>query len=323
MMSRPLRIEYPGAWYHVMNRSAGRKAIFDHDAASFLFLELLRDIVAMFKVEIHAYCLMDNHYHLLVKTPNGNLGRALRHLNGVYTQRHNRSVNTDGPLFRGRYKAILVDADAYLLSVSRYIHRNPVAAGIVGKAEHYAWSSYCAFIGQDAPPRWLTRTDTLSMIGQRNREKRYQDFIEAGIDQAAADFYSKKKLAPIFGRESFVRRLSEDIKPHQEQPDSRARPHEIAMGDILRAVAQVFETGETLILKTPRGRGQQNLARGAALYIARRVAGKSLNEIAAEFGLSHYGSVSGAISRFGSRMSGNAQLSRKISRAVKSINRQT
>lgn len=320
-MSRPLRIEYPGAWHHVMNRGAGRKAIFYHDAHRVLFLELLRETSEMFKVEIHAYCLMDNHYHLLIKTPNGSLSRAMRHLNGVYTQRHNRSVNTDGPLFRGRYKAILVDADAYLLSVSRYIHRNPVEAGMVGKAEHYAWSSYCAFIGQDAPPRWLTRIDTLSMIGQRNREKRYQDFIEAGIDQATADFYNKKKLAPILGQESFVRRLREDIKPHQEQPDSRARSHDIAMGDILRAVAQVFETDETLILKTPRGRGQQNLARGAALYIARRVAGKSLNEIAAEFGLGHYGSVSGAISRFRSGMNDNTQLSRKISQAVKAINR--
>lgn len=322
-MSRPLRIEYPGAWYHVMNRGAGRKAIFGHDAYHVLFLELLREIVEMFKVEIHAYCLMGNHYHLLVKTPNGNLSRAMRHLNGVYTQRHNRSVNTDGPLFRGRYKAILVDADAYLLSVSRYIHRNPVEAGMVGKAERYAWSSYRTFIGQDAPPRWLTRTDTLSMIGQRNREKRYQDFVEAGIDQATADFYNKKKLAPILGQKAFVRSLREDVRPHREQPDSRARPQEIAMRDILRAVAQVFETDETLILKTPRGRGQQNPARAAALYIARRVAGKSLSEIAAEFGLSHYGSVSGAISRFRSGMNDNAQLGRKISQVVKAINKQT
>jgi len=89
-----------------MNRGAGRKAIFDYAAHHALFLELLRDIVEMFKVEIHAYCLMDNHYHLLVKTPHANLGRAMRHLNGVYTQRHNRIANTDGPLFRGRYKAL-------------------------------------------------------------------------------------------------------------------------------------------------------------------------------------------------------------------------
>lgn len=306
-----------------MNRGAGRKAIFDHAAHHALFLELLRDIVEMFKVEIHAYCLMDNHYHLLVKTPHANLGRAMRHLNGVYTQRHNRIANTDGPLFRGRYKAILVDADAYLLSVSRYIHRNPVEAGVVKKAERHAWSSYGAFIGQDASPQWLTRADTLAMIGQRNREKRYQYFIEAGIDPATADFYNKKKLAPIFGQESFVRRLSDGVKPHLEQPDSRTRLHDVVMGDILRAVAHVFEIDQTRILTAPRGRGQQNLARSAALYIARKFAGKPLNEIATDFGLSHYGSVSGAISRFGSKMNGNPQLSRKILQTVKYINKQT
>jgi putative transposase len=95
---------------------------------------------------------MDNHYHLLLSTPEGNLNRVMRHINGVYTQRYNRLEKTDGPLFRGRYKAILVDADAYLLCVSRYIHLNPVAAGIVKKAHQYRWSSYCAYIGKVVPP---------------------------------------------------------------------------------------------------------------------------------------------------------------------------
>lgn len=306
-----------------MNRGAGHKMIFYQDAHRFLFLELLRDIVEMFKVEIHAYCLMGNHYHLLVKTPNGNLGRAMRHLNGVYTQRHNRSIGTDGPLFRGRYKAILIDADAYLLNISRYIHCNPVEAGLVKKAEHYAWSSYRAFIGQDISPQWLTRTNTLNMIGQRNREKRYQIFVEADIDSETAEFYHKKKLAPIFGHELFVRRVREGIKPHSEQPDSRACLQDITTKDILRATAQVFEADEALILTTLRGRGRQNVARAAALYVARRMAGKSLNEIAAEFGMHHYGSVSGAISRFANSMNGNAELSRKVAQAIKIINKQT
>ena len=320
-MSRPLRIEYPGAWYHVMNRGAGRQAIFAHDDHRALYLELLREIVEMFKVEVHAYCLMDNHYNLLIKAPHANLSRAMRHLNGVYTQRFNRSVKTDGSLFRGRYKAIIVDADAYLLSVSRYIHRNPVEADIVKKAERYAWSSYRAYIGLDIPPPWLTRSDTLSMIGQRNRERRYQDFIEAGLDQATADFYGKKKLATILGQPLFVRRLNGDIKPHREQPDSRTLQHDIAMGDILLAVAEVFETDAASILKTPRGRGQQNLARSAALYIARKVAGKPLAEIAADFGLAHYGSVSGAISRFEGMMDADAQLKKKVSLVIKTINK--
>ena len=139
-----------------------------HDTHRRLFLELLREIQAMFSVETHAYCLMDNHYHLLVRTPKANLSRAMRHLNGLYTQRYNRIEKTDGPLYRGRYKAILIDADAYLLNVSRYIHRNPLEARIVKKADNYPWSSYAAFIGKVTAPPWLTREDTLAMVGLRN-----------------------------------------------------------------------------------------------------------------------------------------------------------
>ena len=118
-MARPLRIEYPGAWYHVMNRGAGRKKIFNATPHYELFLTLLEEVSERFGAEIHAYCLMGNHYHLLLHTPEGNLQRSMRHLNGVYTQRYNRMRGTDGPLFRGRYKAIVVDADHYLLHLSR------------------------------------------------------------------------------------------------------------------------------------------------------------------------------------------------------------
>ena len=322
-MSRPLRIEYFGAWYHVMNRGAGRRAIFGNDDHRELFLELLAGITETFKVEIHAYCLMDNHYHLLLKTPHGNLSRAMRHLNGVYTQRHNRSAQVDGPLFRGRYKAILIDADAYLLNVSRYIHSNPVEAGLASKAERYVWSSYRAFIGKDAPPRWLTRTDTLNMIGQRNREKRYHAFVDAGTDPVTAAFYHHKKQAPIFGQESFVRGVHEDIKYHPEQPDSRARPPTVTLKDIVRAVAHVFDVDEASIMTSRRGRGQQNPARSAALYLARRSAGQSLGEIAAAFGLGHYGSVSGMISRFDNAIKSNAPLGQQMVRITKIINEQT
>ncbi len=112
-MARPLRINYPGAWYHVMNRGGGYRTIFNDDHQRCVFLELLADLNRMFRLEFHAYCLMDNHYHLLAHTPEGNLQRGMRHLNGVYTQRYNRIEKTDSPLFRGRYKAIVIEPDAY------------------------------------------------------------------------------------------------------------------------------------------------------------------------------------------------------------------
>jgi putative transposase len=124
-MARPLRIEYPGAYYHVMNRGLSHRDIFLEDKGRESFLDLLSDITRLWKVEIYAYCLMNNHYHLLLSTAAVGLSRAMRHLDGIYTQKFNRVHHRDVPLFRGRYKAILIDAEAYFLSVVRYIHRNP------------------------------------------------------------------------------------------------------------------------------------------------------------------------------------------------------
>jgi REP element-mobilizing transposase RayT len=112
--SGPQCIEYEDAYYHVMNRGAGRRDIFDDDTDREQFLTIVKEAHTQFGIEIHAYCLMSNHYHLLIKTPRGNLGRVMRHINGVFAQRLNRVKVTDGPMFRGRYKAILVDSDTYL-----------------------------------------------------------------------------------------------------------------------------------------------------------------------------------------------------------------
>ncbi len=121
-----MRIEYANAYYHVMSRGSRRKYIFQAEAYYHTFLDTLAEAHERFKSVIHGYCLMGNHYHLLLQTLHGNLGRAMRHINSVYTQRYNRLKHTDGPFFRGRYKAILVDKDRYFLPLSRYINRNPI-----------------------------------------------------------------------------------------------------------------------------------------------------------------------------------------------------
>jgi len=121
-MARPLRIEYPDAWYHVMNRGRKGEAVFKDKKDCLSFIELLREATETWNLRVSAYCLMANHYHLLLQTPEGNLSRCMRHLNGVYTQHFNRAHRADGPLFPGRYKSILLDADSYLLQVVRYVH---------------------------------------------------------------------------------------------------------------------------------------------------------------------------------------------------------
>jgi hypothetical protein len=127
---------------------------------------------------------MGNHCHLLIHTPRGNLGRGIRHLSGIFTQRFNRLEGRNGPLFRGRYRAIVVDADNYLLQVSRYIHPNPIVAQLVDRIDEYAWSSYAAYVGREAGPDWLCQNQVLGMVGGKDARKRYRAYVERGVDEA-------------------------------------------------------------------------------------------------------------------------------------------
>jgi len=163
-MSRPLRIEYPGAWYHVMNRGRRGEAIFITDEDRGIFLELLKEVVEQWNVKVAAYCLLTTHYHLLVQTPDANVSRCMRHINGVYTQRFNRVHRSDGQLFRGRYKSILIDADSYLLAVLRYIHRNPLRAGLVENLDAYHWSSHGGYVSGAKEWDWLYRDMVFSLL---------------------------------------------------------------------------------------------------------------------------------------------------------------
>ena len=182
-MVRPLRIEYEHAFYHVMNRGKGRQNIFCGDDYFQAFLDTIAEAGERFNAIIHCYCLMSNHYHLLIETPLANLGRIMRHINGVYTQRYNRMKKTDGPLFRGRYKAILIDADSYLLQLSSYIHRNPMECQrpLVNKLEDWPWSSYPAFIGKACAPNWLRLSDIEGAGGFNRIHGTYAAFGSKGV----------------------------------------------------------------------------------------------------------------------------------------------
>jgi REP element-mobilizing transposase RayT len=154
-MSRPLRIQYPDAWYHVMNRGRRGENVFADNADYKTFLALLQETSEMFDLRVSAFCLMSNHYHILVQTPAANLARAMRHVNGVYTQRFNRRWNIDGQLFRGRYKSVLVEEDSHLLELLRYIHRNPVRADMCVNVGDYPWSSHKGYLSSATRWDWL------------------------------------------------------------------------------------------------------------------------------------------------------------------------
>jgi len=182
-MSRPLRIEYPGAFYHISSRGNERSPIFHDDADRRALLAYCASSVERYGAIIHVYCLMTNHYHLLVETSHGNLSQIMRHINGAYTNYYNTRHSRSGHLFQGRYRAILVEKDAYAAELSRYIHLNPVRAKMVPGWSDYAWSSCRVYTGREKKPKWLATQFILGYFGNSGREKElaYIQFLEVPL----------------------------------------------------------------------------------------------------------------------------------------------
>jgi putative transposase len=226
-MARPLRLEFAGATYHVTARGDGREDIYLSDADRRLFLAVLGRVAERFNWTIHAYCLMSNHYHLLVETPEGNLSKGMRQLNGVYTQDFNRTHHRVGHVFQGRYKAILVEKEAYLLELVRYVVLNPVRAGMVRTPGEWPWSSYRATVGDECAPDWLEARWVLSVFGETAAEAvgAYVRFVADGIGRAAP--WAQLKHQMFLGSDVFVdalRRQVPDGRDLREVPQARMRP---------------------------------------------------------------------------------------------------
>ena len=215
-MSRPIRIEFPDALYHVTARGDRREDIFEDDADRQMFLSTLEQVVTQFNWLCHAWCLMDNHYHLMIQTPDGNLSKGMRQLNGVYTQASNRRHQRVGHLFQGRFKAILVDSDAYLLELTRYVVLNPVRAGMVKKPADWPWSSYRASVGLEPATSWLAVDGVLAQFGKRRSlaQQRYAQFVAEGVN--AESPWAKLKGQVFLGDEHFVERMQAHIQPDKD-----------------------------------------------------------------------------------------------------------
>ena len=181
-MTRPLRLSFPGAVYHVTSRGNARHDIVADDRDRSQWLSLLAHVVDRYGWLCHAYCLMDNHYHLVIETPKPNLSIGMRQLNGRYTQAYNRRHEQVGHVFQGRFTAILVEKDAHLLELCRYVVLNPVRAKIVSHPRLWVWSSYRATVGETKAPGWLTTDWILSQFGQRGgpAQARYRTFVAEG-----------------------------------------------------------------------------------------------------------------------------------------------
>lgn len=226
-MARPLRLEFPGALYHVTSRGDGREDIYRAPGDRRLFLDVLGGVWRRYHWTIHAYCLMSNHYHLVVETPQPNLAKGMRELNGVYTQRFNRLYQRVGHVFQGRYKAILVQKEAYFLELARYVVLNPVRAGMVDSVEAYPWSSYRAMIGEVVAPEWLERRATLAAFADTESEAvaHYRRFVAEGANQPS--LWEQLKQQVFLGSEAFVDSLRRQIPPGldlRDVPQAKPRP---------------------------------------------------------------------------------------------------
>lgn len=321
-MSRPLRIQYPGAWYHVMNRGRRGDFIFIDDSDYLSFIDILQTSVELWKVNIAAYCLMSNHYHLLIQTPKANLSRCMRHINGVYTQRFNKTHACDGQLFRGRYKSILVDFDSYLLELVRYIHRNPVRAGIVDTMDTYPWSSHQGYLSDAKKWDWLYKDFVLALFSpnKRDRKREYRNFVSDMDSEEIEEFYSKKKIPVMFGKEPFLQWVKNKFsgeKRDVEIPESRIFIPDVDV--IKKRVCNIYGIDEAELTRSRRG--ANNEPRNVAIYLTRYLRGDGLEVIGRAFGIDNYSSVSSVIERTKTSIAGNTRMKKRVDMIKSKINK--
>ncbi len=312
-MPRPLRIEYENAYYHVMNRGRRHEDIFHSKAYYRTFISVLSEAHRRFGIQILCYCLMPNHYHLLVKTPRANLGRVMRHINGVYTQRYNRLKKTDGPLFRGRYKAIVIEKDSYQLQVSRYIHLNPLEANLVEKLSDYPWSSYPYYIRKRKTPQWLFPEEVLQQLGvaEQRQKAKYRAFVESGVDEEIQQFYDKGKMTSYLGSDEFREWVYQQRKTNDADISEREKfQFKMNMDKIIHEVAQLFNVPVAKVLRVRRG--DPNIPRAVAMYLCQEIADHRLIDIAHKFGLKRSGSIPGTIKRIKKLIASDQELKQKL-----------
>ena len=310
-MSRPLRIEYPGAFYHVTSRGNERKRIFAAKSDHSRFKRYLKEAQEKFGYHLHSYALMPNHYHLIIETPEGNLSKVMHFVNGSYTNFFNRRTGRSGHLFQGRYKAILVDVDNYLLELSRYIHLNPVRAGIVDQPEKYPHSSYKSFISKKGEE--ILRRDLIwGMISKDERygPHRYRSFVERGLEGDLENPIEGVYAGFVLGGKSFIRealeRLKDNVYSREEISYRNALKTRYEAEEILDLVAAHLGLSTGDILKRKGG------WRDLFIHLLKIQTGMTNKEIGEFVGGLSYSGVSRVEERFIEKIKNNRSLNKNL-----------
>lgn len=311
-MARPLRIEYPGAFYHVTARGNEQKDIFKSLKDREKFLSYLEAATKRYAAVIHVYCLMSNHYHLLVETPQGNLSQIMKHINSSYTTYFNVKRKRAGHLLQGRYKAILVDADEYAMELSRYIHLNPVRVGIAETPENYPWMSYRFYAGDVTAPAWLKTDFILGYFGAKESvaRKNYREYVNELIGHEYSSPLKETVASTILGSTEFVSEIQEQHlsskKVDRELPALRELTVRPSLDQIVLAAREAFPEGGTKAAK-------------AAIYLCHHYSGAKLMEIGKLFKLSESG-VTQASKRFGQVIEKDKKLKEMLRRIGEGLN---
>lgn len=303
-----------------MNRGRGGEKIFlsRHDYET--FINILKETSDGWNLKISAYCLLPNRYHLLVHTPDGNISRCMRHVNGIYTQRFNRYHKKDGPLFRGRYKAILVDADSYLLEVLRYIHKTPLRAGVAEELSDFFWCSHEGYLSKAKKWEWLYKDLLLSMFSRKKSKHRsvYIDFVSQREPEEIERFYALKNFPSVLGGDSFkewVREKFDYLLFKSEIPASRQLA--LLPEKIISVVCNHFKVKKEQLLISQRGR--ENLPRDIAIYLVRHHSRETLADVGRHFGISNYSTASSAVERIKGRKENDPSLRKDLQKIDKKL----
>jgi len=274
-MARPLRLEFAGALYHLTARGNAQAIIFIDDADRHLFLDLLGKEIAQQRWRCFAYCLMDNHYHLLIETPEPNLVAGMRRFNGAYTQAFNRRHARVGHLFQGRYKSIVVDKESYGLELCRYLVLNPVRAGMVKWPEQWRWSSYRATIGKTSIPAWLDAMWVLGQFGELNPRDAYEQFVRQGVSRTSP--WDQLRGQIWLGNDTFLARMERLVqgKAVANVPRAQRRPARPTAAAVTAQVLSAYKINDEGALSS---RTHQEAFQAWA-YLLRRIVNLPLSEV--------------------------------------------
>jgi REP element-mobilizing transposase RayT len=346
-MTRPLRIQHKGGWYHVVNRGIDRADIYRDDRDKEHFLELLESVAAHLFLEIHGYVLMDNHYHLILRVPEGNLSQGMQWLNVSYSIWFNRRHNRVGPLFQGRYQSVPVDSGGWVYQLSQYVHLNPVRVrwlgldkngrrlegmGLKGVADakeaaerlvvlrEYRWSSYRSYAGYGGAPKWLSRQTILQRAGgksEKEQMRRYRGDLERYVSQGYAEGWAQRLRSNLaIGAEDFIRGIKRGLPAiGREAPCKRELKRLHTFAEVVGAVESVKGEEWKAFSKRHGDRGREMV-----LLLARECTGMTLKEIGQAAGGMDYAAVSEAIKRIKIQKAENHHLATTLRKVAQILN---